>query len=91
MTPQPIESRVENLEDRVTRLEELPGRVDRLELHIVQLRSEMHAEFSDVRAEIRAGDQKKAQRPRLSRSEPRRSDPRIGSAPARLKIRIDVR
>ena len=51
--PQPIEIRVQMLEERVTSLEELPPRMAGLELQIVQLRTEMHAEFSAVRGEIR--------------------------------------
>ncbi len=57
MAPQPLETRVESLEQRVTRLEELPGGMDRLESQIVQLRTEMHDEFSAVREEIRTGDE----------------------------------
>jgi gas vesicle protein len=53
MSPQPPESRVEILEDRVTRLEALPARIDSMELQIVQLRNEMHGEFSAVRAGMR--------------------------------------
>jgi uncharacterized coiled-coil DUF342 family protein len=55
MAPQPLETRVESLEQRVTRLDALPGRMDRLESQIVQLRTEMHDEFSAVREEIRTG------------------------------------
>ncbi len=44
------------LEERVTSLEELPPRMGGLELQIVQLRTEMHAEFSAVRGEIRLVD-----------------------------------
>ncbi len=54
--PQPIEIRVQMLEERVTSLEELPPRMAGLELQIVQLRTEMHAEFSAVRGEIRSVD-----------------------------------
>ncbi len=50
--PQPIEIRVQMLEERVTSLEELPPRMAGLELQIVQLRTEMHAEFSAVRGQI---------------------------------------
>lgn len=52
MSPQPIESRVESLEQRVTRLEELPARMDRLESQVLQLRLEMRDEFSAVREEM---------------------------------------
>ena len=45
------------LEQRVTRLEEVPARMDRLESQILQLRTEMHDEFSAVRLEIRSGDE----------------------------------
>ena len=59
--PQDLEKRVEILEDRVDLLEELPARVAGLESQVVQLRDEMRAEFSAVRTElrqeIRAGDQ----------------------------------
>ncbi len=54
--PQPIEIRVQMLEERVTSLEELPPRMAGLKLQIVQLRTEMHAEFSAVRGEIRLVD-----------------------------------
>ena len=57
MPPQTIEARVERLEDRVTRLEELPARMDAMSTQISQLREEMHREFSNVRDEIRAGDE----------------------------------
>ena len=50
--PQPIEIRVQMLEERVTSLEELPPRKAGLELQIVQLRTEMHAGFSAVRGQI---------------------------------------
>ena len=53
MPPQTLESRIESLEHRVTRLEELPGRIDDLTLQVSQLRTEMRAEFSAVRAEMR--------------------------------------
>jgi hypothetical protein len=53
MSPQPLESRMEALEDHVTRLDTLPARMDSVELQIVQLRGEMHGEFSVVRTEIR--------------------------------------
>jgi hypothetical protein len=55
MPPQPLESRVEALELRVTGLEELPGRMDRLESQIVQLREENRVEHSAIRAELQAG------------------------------------
>src|SRR5439155_14161018 len=56
MQPQPLENRVERLEQRVTILEQLPARVEGLAVEISQLRDEMRAEFSAVRDEIRAGD-----------------------------------
>jgi hypothetical protein len=52
MAPQPLETRVQSLEQRVTRLEELPVRMDRLGSQIVQLRTELHDEFSAVRREM---------------------------------------
>ena len=58
---QDLEKRVEILEDRVDLLEQLPARVAGLASQVVQLRDEMRAEFSAVRTElrqeIRAGDQ----------------------------------
>ena len=53
---QPVVIKVQVLEKRVTSLEELPPRMSGLELQIVQLRTEMHAEFSAVRGEIRSVD-----------------------------------
>lgn len=55
MPPQTIETKVRTLEQRVTRLEEFPARTDRVESQIVQLRTEMHGEFSAVREEMDAG------------------------------------
>ena len=57
MTTQTLVTRVDSLEERVTRLEELPARIDGLTLQVLQLRDEMHSEFSAVRGEIRAGDE----------------------------------
>ena len=57
MPPETIESRVDRLERRMTDLEKLPDRVTAIESQIVQLRAEMHSEFSAVREEIRAGDE----------------------------------
>ena len=53
MQPQTLDARVERLEKRVTILEHLPARVEELAGQILQLREEMHAEFSAVRGEIR--------------------------------------
>jgi len=50
---QTLENRVEQLEARVAKLEQLPDRIDGLASQIVQLRTEMHGEFSAVRTEIR--------------------------------------
>ena len=55
MQPQPLESRVEALEARVTGLGELPARMDRLESQIVQLRDENRVEHSAIRAELQTG------------------------------------
>jgi hypothetical protein len=52
MPPQPIGSRVESLERRVTRLEQLPARIDDLSSHIVQLRAEMRDGFSAVHSRL---------------------------------------
>ena len=52
MTAQTFESRVEQLEVRVAKLEQLPERIDGLASQIVQLRTEMHDEFSAVRTEM---------------------------------------
>ena len=57
MPPKTIESRVDNLERRVTDLETLPDRITAVESQIVQLRTEMRGEFSAVREEIRSGDE----------------------------------
>jgi uncharacterized coiled-coil protein SlyX len=50
---QTLENRVEHLEARMAKLEQLPERVDGLASQIVQLRTEMHDEFSAVRTEMR--------------------------------------
>ena len=55
MPPQPLDSRIESLEHRVTKLEELPGRIDDVTAQVSQLRTEMRVEFSAVRAEIAEG------------------------------------
>ena len=57
MPPQTLAARVESIEGRVTGLEKLPARMDRLELQIVQLRREMHDEFSAIRSEMHDGDE----------------------------------
>ena len=58
MPPQTLERRVKSLEKRVTVLEQLPARVDHLAVQISQLRDEMRAEFSAVRTEIEASDER---------------------------------
>ena len=60
MPPQTLESRIGSLEHRVTTLEELPGRIDDLTLQVSQLRSEMRAEFSAVRADMATGSEMRA-------------------------------
>ena len=54
MSPQPLVTRVERLEQRMTALETVPARVEALESQIVQLRTEMRSEFSAARGEIKA-------------------------------------
>jgi len=48
-----LTGRVEVLEMKVGSLEELPARMSAVESQIVQLRFEMHGEFSAVRQEMR--------------------------------------
>ena len=61
MAQKSLERRVEMLGKRVDILEQLPERVEAVELQIVQLRQDLHGEFSalatELRAEIRAGDE----------------------------------
>lgn len=52
MPPQPIESKVDSLDRRVTQLEQLPARIDGLTLQVSQLRTEVRIEFSAVRGEM---------------------------------------
>lgn len=59
------------LEQRVALLEQLPVRMTALESQFVQLRDEMRAEFSAIRAEGRAGDVESV---RLLREEIRAGD-----------------
>ena len=54
MDQQTLEHRVEVLERKVDSLEKLPARMDSLELQIVQFRQELGVEFSAVRTEMRA-------------------------------------
>jgi hypothetical protein len=54
MASQTIEERVDVVEQRVTALNALPARVDALSTQIVDLRGEMHTEFSASRAEMHA-------------------------------------
>ncbi len=56
MTPQPLESRVENLEERVTNIEESVGPGDPAEPQVLPLRTEMRNGFSAVRAELKTLD-----------------------------------
>jgi hypothetical protein len=58
MAPQTLDGRVERLEQRVAILEQLPARVEQLGGQISQLRDEMHAEFSAIRNDIAAGDER---------------------------------
>ena len=53
MPPQVLVNRVASLEQRVTDLERLPERITAVESQVVQLRTEMHDEFSAVRAEMK--------------------------------------
>ena len=53
MPRETIESRVDNLERRVTELEKLPDRVSAVESQIVLLRTEMRSEFSETRQSLR--------------------------------------
>ena len=57
MQQRSVIERVEILERTVEVLERLPERVTGVELQLVQLRDEMRAEFSAMRAEMRAGDE----------------------------------
>lgn len=52
MTPQPLESKVDSLEHRMTQLEQQLGPDDREPSQVVPLRTELRAECSSVRAEI---------------------------------------
>jgi len=52
MQPQPLEKRVERLEERVTILEQLPARVDNLAVEISQLRDEIRVESSAIRRHV---------------------------------------
>ena len=47
--------RLQILERKVELLEALPARVTAVELQLVQLRGEMHVEFSAIRAEMATG------------------------------------
>ena len=53
-----LEERVDMVERRIENLEQLPERMTALETQIVHLRDEMRAEFSAVRIEAHAGDER---------------------------------
>lgn len=61
MAERSLTERVEILERKVDALESLPARVTAVEVQLVQLRDEMHAEFSAtrelLRAEMREGNE----------------------------------
>ena len=57
MPPQTLENRVEKLETQMLELRELPALVAEVGVQILQLRTEMRAEFSAIRQEIRTGDE----------------------------------
>lgn len=61
MQPRNIEQRVTMLEEQMQALKDLPGRMSAVESQILQLRAEMKDGFSairsDLRSEIRAGDE----------------------------------
>jgi len=76
------------LEERVTSLEELPPRMAGRELQIVQLRTEMHAEFSAVRGDIRSVDVRLGSVEAGLREEIRSVDVRLGSVEAGLREEI---
>jgi predicted phage gp36 major capsid-like protein len=54
MAAQTLGTRVDILEERVSRLEQLPARVDALTSQFSQLRDEMRAEFSTFRGQAQA-------------------------------------
>jgi chromosome segregation ATPase len=56
MQPEFLDRRVEILERTMEGLSELPGRMEKVEVQIVQLRTEMHDEYSAIRREMRKGD-----------------------------------
>ncbi|MEX2271805.1 MAG: hypothetical protein WD690_10055 [Vicinamibacterales bacterium] len=65
MASQPLESRVDNLENRVTQLEEQLGPTDPSQPQVLPLRAELRAELSAVRSEI--AEQGKALRAEISK------------------------
>ena len=96
MQPQPLERRVERLEQRVTVLEELPGRIDRLELQFVQLREEMRGEFSALRGEAADEETRRELRDeiRTGDEETRRTlrdEIRAGDEETRRTLRDEIR
>ena len=54
MQERSVIERLQILERKVELLEALPARVTAVELQLVQLRGEMHVEFSAIRAEMTA-------------------------------------
>lgn len=85
MTTQPLEFRVDSLEDRVTQLEQQVGPDDRDPSQVVALRTEMRAEFSAVRAHLASLDAK------VGGLEAKMGglDAKVGSLESKLEAKID--
>ena len=90
MTRQSLENRVEILERTTHALEGLPDRVTALASQVLQLRDEVHAEFSALRVEIRGGDEQTRQ---VLRREIRVGDDRLREEirAAEEKLRDEIR
>jgi len=94
MAPERLENRIEILERQMGTLEGLPDRVTALESQVLQLRDEMHAEFSALRVEIRGGDEETRQ---VLRTEIRvldgqlREEIRAGDEETRRQLREEIR
>jgi hypothetical protein len=88
MPERTLVERLDILEHKVEGLDALPGRVHAVELQIVQLREEMHAGFSALRADFRAELQAEIRASRDSLKSELQAEIRSGDEETRRYMRV---
>ncbi len=91
MPERTLVERVDILEQKVEGLETLPGRVHAVELQIVQLREEMHAGFSALRADFRGELQSEIRGSRDSLKSELQAEIRASLDSVRNELRVEIR